>query len=60
MRIDALGEQQRLRARPMRKPLALQALQLPVQVPGILLLGAVHPDHVPAAGLAAVIPKELA
>jgi hypothetical protein len=43
----------------MREPLALQALELPVKVPGVLFLGAWHAYHAPAAALARVMPKEL-
>src|SRR5206468_7601250 len=47
----ALRHQQGLYTKPMREPLALQALELPVKVPGVLFLGAWHAYHAPAAAL---------
>src|SRR5712691_12608363 len=55
----ALGDEQRLHAHPMREPLALQALQLPVKAPGIFLFDAWYANHAPAAALARVVANEL-
>jgi hypothetical protein len=46
----ALRDQQGLNSDPVRKPFALQALKLPVQVPGVFLFDARYAHHAPAAG----------
>ena len=45
LELNALGSQQRLHPHPVRKPLALQALELPMQVPRVLYLHAGYPYH---------------
>ena len=56
---DTLHHQQRLNAHPMRKPLALQALEFTVQAPGVLFLQARRAHHAPAPAFAPVMAYKL-
>jgi len=55
----ALRHQQGLYPKPMRKALALQPFQLPMQVPSVFFFDAGNAHHAPAAALAGVMANEL-